>query len=58
MQARNKTTIVDGDVAKRVPAEPTIRERTPRFKLVKLEERIAPGGNPPGTTRFLGTNTQ
>jgi hypothetical protein len=44
MQARNETMSVDSDEAQRGPAEPTTRERTPRFKLIKLEERIAPGG--------------
>jgi hypothetical protein len=44
MQARNETMTVDRDDAQKGHAEPTTRERTPRFKLVKLEERIAPGG--------------
>jgi hypothetical protein len=44
MQARNKTMAVDHDEAQIGQAEPTTRERTPRFKLIKLEERIAPGG--------------
>ena len=46
MQARDETMTVDKDEAQRAPAEPTTRERTPRFKLIKLEERIAPGGGP------------
>jgi hypothetical protein len=44
MQARNETMGVDRDEAKIGQAEPTTRGRTPRFKLIKLEERIAPGG--------------
>jgi hypothetical protein len=44
MQARNQTMTVGNDEAQRGQAEPTTRERTPRFKLIKLEERIAPGG--------------
>jgi hypothetical protein len=49
MQARNETMTVENDEAKKVQAEPTTRVRTPRFKLIKLEERIAPGGGG-GTT--------
>ena len=44
MQARNEKMIVDSHEAQRGQAEPPTRERTPRFKLIKLEERIAPGG--------------
>jgi hypothetical protein len=44
MQARNEAMAVDNDEAQRSQAEPTTRVRTPRFKLIKLEERIAPGG--------------
>jgi hypothetical protein len=49
MQARHEKTTVGHDEAQRGQAEPTTRERTPRFKLIKLEERIAPGGGS-GTT--------
>ena len=43
MQARNETmTSIDKDEAQSGQAGPTTRERTPRFKLIKLEERIAP----------------
>jgi hypothetical protein len=48
MQGRNETMAVGNDEAQRGPAEPTTRERTPRFKLIKLEERIAPGRGPAG----------
>jgi hypothetical protein len=44
MQARNETMTADHDEAQNGRAEPTTRGRTPRFKLIKLEERIAPGG--------------
>ena len=44
MQARNQTMTVDRNEAQSGQAEPTTRERTPRIKLIKLEERIAPGG--------------
>jgi hypothetical protein len=44
MQPRNEKTTVGHDEAQRGHAEPATRERTPRFKLIKLEERIAPGG--------------
>ena len=44
MQARNETMTGDSDEAQRCQAEATTRERTPRFRLIKLEERIAPGG--------------
>ncbi len=44
MQARNETMAVDHSEVQRGQAEPTTRARTPRFKLIKLEERIAPGG--------------
>jgi hypothetical protein len=56
MQARNETMTVGNDEAQRNPAEPTTRERTPRFKLIKLEERIAPGGGDP-TTMYTGDGT-
>jgi hypothetical protein len=49
MQARHEKTTVSHNEAQRDPAEPTTRERTPRFKLIKLEQRIAPGGGS-GTT--------
>jgi hypothetical protein len=44
MQTRDETMAVDRDEAPKAPAEPTTREQTPRFKLIKLEQRIAPGG--------------
>jgi hypothetical protein len=44
MQARNETMTVDRDDAQTGHAEPMTRKQTPRFKLIKLEERIAPGG--------------
>ncbi len=44
MQARDETMTFDRDEAPKAPAEPTTREQTPRFKLTKLEQRIAPGG--------------
>jgi len=46
MQARNET-LTGGQDVQSGPVEPTTRERTPRFKLIKLEERIAPGGVAP-----------
>jgi hypothetical protein len=50
MQARNQTMTVDNEEAQKRQAEPTTRARTPRFKLIKLEERIAPGGGDPPTS--------
>jgi hypothetical protein len=50
MQARNETMTAGHDEARKGEAGPTTRERTPRFKLIKLEERIAPGG-------IVGTST-
>jgi hypothetical protein len=44
MQARNESVAVGNDEAQRGQAELTTRERRPRFKLIKLEERIAPYG--------------
>jgi hypothetical protein len=44
MQARSETMTVENDAAQVSPSDPPARERRPRFKLIKLEERIAPGG--------------
>jgi hypothetical protein len=55
MQARDETMTFDRDEAPKAPAEPTTREQTPRFKLIKLEERIAPGG--PFLATFLCAKT-
>jgi hypothetical protein len=49
MQARNETIAVGQDETQIGPVQPTTRGRTPRFKLIKLEERIAPGGLIGGT---------
>jgi hypothetical protein len=44
MQARSETMTVDNDAAQVSPTHPPAGQRRPRFKLIKLEERIAPGG--------------
>jgi hypothetical protein len=56
MQARSETVPVGNGTAQVSPSNPPARDRSPRFKLIKLEERIAPGGiAPPGRT--VGTYT-
>jgi hypothetical protein len=44
MQARIETMTVENDAAQVGPTNLPAHERRPRFKLIKLEERIAPGG--------------
>jgi hypothetical protein len=58
MQARDVKMTAGQDEAERGQVEPPTRERTPRFKLIKLEERIAPGGgNSAQTGSLLGRLT-
>jgi hypothetical protein len=50
MQARSETMTVETDAAQVSPSHLPAGERRPRFKLIKLEERIAPGGIPTTAT--------
>jgi hypothetical protein len=55
MESHSETMRVENDAAGIGPAQVPSRERRPRFRLIKLEERIAPGGGG-GTARPLDSS--
>jgi hypothetical protein len=58
MQARSEAVRVGNHTAQVNPSSLPTAEARPRFKLIKLEERIAPGGGiiaPTGNTNGIYT---